>query len=135
MTSYNFGQMLQNQNYENCLRTEAGYCSIEWQESSIASPDPFGILGGAAGTNNVAGAGGSANTLCNTAFVSIPDLSMNGVAPLSIPLALQGFQDNMCGTNFGIEGQTTPSKLTCKTSQFGVISLSPDLSLQPPGCR
>merc|ERR1711884_519905 len=43
--SYNFGggQLLQSQIYTNCIRTEAGYCAIQWKESSTTSPDPFDI--------------------------------------------------------------------------------------------
>merc|ERR1719350_1677813 len=43
--SYNFGggQLLQSQIYANCIRTEAGYCAIQWKESSTTSPDPFGV--------------------------------------------------------------------------------------------
>ena len=41
--SYNFagGQLLQSQDYTNCIRTEEGYCSIQWKESSTTTPDPF----------------------------------------------------------------------------------------------
>ena len=41
--SYNFagGQLLNSQYYTNCIRTEAGYCGIQWKESSTSSPDPF----------------------------------------------------------------------------------------------
>ena len=41
--SYNFagGQLLQSQYYQNCIRTEIGYCGIMWKENSISSPDPF----------------------------------------------------------------------------------------------
>merc|ERR1719188_2404576 len=43
--SYNFGggQLLRTQIYNNCIRTEAGYCAIQWKESSTTSPDPFDV--------------------------------------------------------------------------------------------
>ena len=41
--SFNFagGQLLHSQYYTACVRTEAGYCRIQWKESSTSSPDPF----------------------------------------------------------------------------------------------
>merc|ERR1719393_53491 len=43
--SYNFagGQILAGQRYNNCIRTEKGYCAIQWKESSTTSPDPFSL--------------------------------------------------------------------------------------------
>ena len=43
--SYNFGggQLIQSLTYQNCIRTEAGYCAIQWKESSTTSPDPFQV--------------------------------------------------------------------------------------------
>ena len=35
--------MLQSQIYNNCIRTEKGYCAIQWKESSTTSPDPFQV--------------------------------------------------------------------------------------------
>merc|ERR1711899_25344 len=39
--SYSHGQMLNSQYYTNCIRTEAGYCRIQWKQSSTSSPDTF----------------------------------------------------------------------------------------------
>jgi len=119
--SYNFGQFLTSQYYTNCIRTERGYCKILWKESSTASPDPFGILGT---TIAAAGSGGSGPTLCTTGFVAIPDLSMNGDSAMPVPLAIQGYQSEMCGSNFGIEGQSTPAALISRKQPFvlGVYS-------------
>ena len=36
-------QVLQGMNYQNCIRTEKGYCKIQWKQSSTTTPDPFGI--------------------------------------------------------------------------------------------
>merc|ERR1712079_842611 len=43
--SYNYagGQVLAGQRYNNCIRTEKGYCAIQWKESSTTSPDPFSL--------------------------------------------------------------------------------------------
>ena len=100
--------------YTNCIRTEAGYCKIQWKQSSVSSPDPFGILGT---TTATAGSGGSATTLCTSGFVSIPDLSMDGIAAIPVPLGVQAYQSYMCGTIFGIEGQTTSAALISKCRQ------------------
>merc|ERR1711874_669492 len=39
--SYNFagGQVLQTQNYDNCIRQEKGHCRIQWDENAATSPD------------------------------------------------------------------------------------------------
>ena len=103
--------MLSNQYYTNCIRTEAGYCRIQWKQSSTSSPDPFGILGT---TTASAAAGGSATTLCTSGFVSIPDLSMDGFGKIPVPYGIQTFQSTMCGSVFGIEGQTVAAALICK---------------------
>ena len=101
--------MLKSQYYTNCIRTEKGYCSIQWKQSSTASPDPFDILGTVTAT---AAAGGSA-TLCTNGFVAIPDLSMDGVTSIG-GLGVKAFQSVVCGTVFGIEAQTTSAALICK---------------------
>ena len=56
-------------------------CRVEWQESLIASPDLFGILAGRAGIAGVSGAG---VFTCTRGYVSIPDLGMNGIPPLTL---------------------------------------------------
>merc|ERR1712048_1230616 len=71
--SYSYGQLLNSMYYTNCIRTEAGYCSIQWKQSTTTSPDPFGILGTTPATT-VAGAGHSAPTptMCTDGFITIP---------------------------------------------------------------
>ena len=41
--SYGFagGQLLTGMNYQNCIRTEDGYCGIEWKQSSTTSPGKY----------------------------------------------------------------------------------------------
>jgi len=127
--SYSYGQFLQAQYYTNCVRTEKGYCGIMWQESSTTSPDPFGILGT---TTTAAGAGASTTTLCTSGFVSIPDLSMDGIAAIPVPLGVQAYQSYMCGTVFGIEGQTTAAALITRKQPF-VVGVYSDTTTAQPG--
>ena len=97
--SYNFGggQMLQAQTYQNCIRTEKGYCAIQWKQSSTTSPDPFQV-----GTYTPS-AGSSA---CTGGFIFIPNLSPDGINGIPVPPGISGFQSGMCGILFGIEGMT-----------------------------
>ncbi|XP_059078528.1 uncharacterized protein LOC131876992 [Tigriopus californicus] len=43
ITSYNFpgGQILVDQLYTNCIRQNEGFCSVQYAESPITTPDPF----------------------------------------------------------------------------------------------
>merc|ERR1712117_393896 len=136
--SYSYGQFLTSQYYTNCIRTEKGYCAIQWKQSSTTSPDPFGILGT---TTTAAGAGGSSTTLCTSGFVSIPDLSMDGISsiahPIPSPISLtsygtQAFQSYMCGTIFGLESQTTSAALITRKQPF-VLGVYSDTTTAQPG--
>merc|ERR1712048_578698 len=126
--SYSYGQMLKSQYYTNCIRTEAGYCAIQWKQSSTTSPDPFGILGT---TSPAVGAGGSSTTLCTSGFVSIPDLSMDGVTSIG-GLGVQAFQSYVCGIAFGVEGQTTSAALISRKQPF-VLGVYTDTTTAQPG--
>ena len=108
---YNFagGQLLQSQQYQNCIRTEKGYCRILWKESSTTSPDPFDF--GVTPTST-AGSGGATAQACPL-YVWVPNLSSDGIKPLPIPPAIQSFQSKMCGTNFGIEAGAISTGLVC----------------------
>ena len=100
--SYNFAgsQLLSGQTYVNCVRTEKGYCAIQWKESSTTSPDPFGV--GASLTTAIGADGNCAN------FIYIPSLSPDGIRAIPVPMGTTlGFQSQVCGTNFGIEGMGT----------------------------
>ena len=48
--TYNFGQLLGGLYYTNCLRTEAGYCGVQFKESTGTTPDAFQMT--AAATTN-----------------------------------------------------------------------------------
>lgn len=113
--SYSYGQLLKSQYYTNCIRTEAGYCAIQWKQSSTTSPDPFGFI---ITTSTTAGAGGSSTTLCTSGFVAIPDLSMDGITAINVPLGVSAFQSEVCGSVFGVEGQSTSAALISRKQPF-----------------
>ena len=101
--SYNFAgsQLLQSQYYTNCIRTEQGYCAIQWKESSSTSPDPFGV--GSTITQVESDGCDGLN-----GFILIPNLSQDGIQKLPIPVSTTyAFQSQVCGSNFGIEGMGT----------------------------
>merc|ERR1712064_41077 len=94
------GQLLNSQNYQNCIRTEKGYCRIQWRQNTATVPDPFQL------SNNAA----IDATACMTALITIPNLSPDGNIPIPVagvnPLA---FQTEACGNDFGIEGGVAQS--------------------------
>merc|ERR1712024_134367 len=126
--SYSYGQMLNSQYYTNCIRTEKGYCSIQWKISSTTSPDPFGIL---STTSTANGAGGSSN-LCSTGFIAIPDMSMDGISGIPVPLGVQAFQSIACGVNLGVEGQTTDAALVSYQQPF-ILGVYTSTTTAEPG--
>merc|ERR1712241_803702 len=78
--NYNFGtQLLQSQNYNNCIRQETGYCRIQWQQNSATSPDTFQLdaIANTAATTALVG-----QAACPIAYVKIPDSSFDGITPL-----------------------------------------------------
>ena len=131
--SYNYagGQILAGQRYNNCIRTEKGYCAIQWKESSTTSPDPFSL-----DSITVAGANGQPPApafLCDTAYIAIPNLSPDGVLPIPVPIgSSQAFQSQQCGTNFGIEGLGAISAvLACEFQTFFHLCAYNQYSLFP----
>merc|ERR1739838_445363 len=134
--SYNFAgsQFLQSQIYNNCIRTEKGYCAIQWKESSTTSPDPFSLdsisVVGANGANPPTPA-----ILCDTAYIAIPNLSPDGIVQIPIPPgATQAYQSQVCGTNFGIEGMgAISSSLVSRQQPFvlGVYTIAPGTAVSP----
>jgi len=127
--SYNYagGQLLNKMYYTNCIRTEAGYCRIQWKESSTSSPDTFDMTPAPA-TTALANGGYSPPAIayaCPVGYIYIPDLSMDGrtgftSASMSTapPQAHQSFYSTMCGTNFGLEGGTTSLVLVSAKQPF-----------------
>ena len=90
------GQILRGQIYNNCIRTEKGYCGIQWKESSTTSPDPFDV-----------GTGTSIDATACADFIFIPNLSPNGINEIAVPVGTLAFQSEQCGSNFGIQGMGT----------------------------
>ena len=107
-----------HQIYNNCIRTEKGYCAIQWKESSTATPDPFqvGVIASAIFANGPGACAPAPACTCASAYINIPALSPDGVQKIPIPPgAAQAFQSQVCGSNFGIEGMVTiASPLVCK---------------------
>ena len=99
--------MLQSLTYQNCIRTEAGYCAIQWKESSTTSPDPFEFgVSPRAAVWTTAAASGAAATLCGQ-FVFIPGLSKDGITKIPIEPGIKAYQSQVCGEYFGLEMSPT----------------------------
>jgi len=128
--SYNFAgsQILQSQNYDNCIRQEKGYCRIQWNQNAATSPDPFQMDTQIPAASTIA-AGGIASPAialpCLLSYVTIPDGSQNGIAPLNSVLSDLAFQNNLCGADLGYTGTTAiPSTIVSAKVPFtlGVFS-------------
>jgi len=93
------GQLLWSQNYDNCVRQELGYCSMEWREAGqtslsgtpSTSPDPFSFpLAAIAVTGE--------NEVCTTAHVYIAS------ANLGAPATATYLGNTFCGEALSCEG-------------------------------
>jgi len=106
------GNVLQGMNYQNCVRTEKGYCKIQWKQSSTTTPDPFGI-----GTDlTVIESDGCAAL---NGYVGIPTLSPDGVLPISTAATnTDAYQNQVCGGWFGIDETVTPAPLVSAQQPF-----------------
>merc|ERR1712106_147116 len=117
--SYNFagGQLLQGMYYTNCIRTESGYCGIQYKESTGQTPDTFGMFPDS--TNAESSTGG-----CPVSFVYIPNLSSDGISALGIPSSTESFISASCGGVFGLDGTAVSLALTSRAKPFivGVFS-------------
>jgi len=117
--SYNHqgSQFLQGMDYTNCIRTEDGYCKIQWKQASTTSPDPFGI-GPTALVTTAATADIEANTCPTTHFgyIGIPTLSPDGITAISG--ASLTHQSQVCGMHFGIDESTSPATLVSAQLPF-----------------
>ena len=115
---------------ENCVRTNKGYCRIQWQESPGTTPDTFqldtrDIVAGTADTLALGGVlspdPADPTTLvaiaCALSYVQIPDGSVNGITPLPLPPSGWAFQSQYCGALLGLHGTTAPTAITCKSSK------------------
>jgi len=121
--NYNYagGQVLQSQDYDNCVRQEKGYCRIQWQQNSATTPDSFQMdtvaaiaLAIAAGGINGAGAA----TICDIAYVQIPESSFDGIAAFPTALSGNAFQNEYCGGVLGVSGSPASSVITSARTPF-----------------
>merc|ERR1719310_2241632 len=133
--SYNYAgsQILAGQRYNNCIRTEKGYCAILWKESSTTSPDPFSLDSISVVGSNGVGPPAPA-VLCDTAYIAIPNLSPDGIVGIPMPVGLyQSWQSQVCGSNFGIEGMSVASVLVSRQQPFvlGVYTVAPGTAVSP----
>merc|ERR1712242_252815 len=127
------GQTLAGHRYNNCIRTEKGYCAIQWEESSTTSPDPFSLDSISVVGSNGVGPPAPA-VLCDTAYIAIPNLSPDGVVGIPMPVGLyQSWQSQVCGSNFGIEGMGVASVLVSRQQPFvlGVYTVAPGTAVSP----
>jgi len=113
ITSYNFagGQLLNSQYYNNCIRTEKGYCKIQYKASTGTSPDAFSLK--ASSGNAEASAGG-----CPSSFLYIPNLSSDGINALTTPSSPEAFISFHCGGVLGLDGTAVALALTSVTKPF-----------------
>jgi len=127
--SYNFAgaQFLSGMDYTNCIRTEKGYCAIEWKEKTGATPDPFQVFATASTAVVLA---------CPSMQVYVPNMSYDGIktlgasAPTASTAATYQYQSSMCGGVWGVlspAGSMGPQPLISRAQPFilGVHSASP----------
>jgi len=127
--SYNFlgAQLLNSMYYTNCVRTEQGFCKIQYKESTGQTPDTFDMFpDDAAG---VADSGG-----CPVSHVYIPALSADGISPLFVDAnQLEAFISHQCGGIFGLDEGTVPLALVSAAKPFIVgVSTHPTTALTAP---
>jgi len=105
--SYNFAgaQFLVNMDYTNCVRTEKGYCAIEWKEKTGATPDPFMVYSTAPQPSP------AVVIDCPNMAVYVPNLSYDGIKTLAAPstAATYNYQSTICGSIWGVLGVASPA--------------------------
>merc|ERR1711990_356464 len=118
--SYNHqgGQFLNGMDYTNCIRTEDGFCGIEWKEKSDTTIDAFHVF---------ATASTAAVVACPVMNIYIPNLSYDGIktlagsAPTASTAATYNYQSIMCGGVFGVlspSGSIGPMALISRAQPF-----------------
>jgi len=117
--NYNFGtQLLQSQNYNNCIRQETGYCRIQWQQNSATSPDTFQLdaIANTAATTALVG-----QAACPIAYVKIPDSSFDGITPLDTGLSPgNAFLSTFCGFTLGTTASIATMSMTSARTPFNL---------------
>jgi len=133
--SYGFGtpQFLYSQQYSACFRQELGYCSIQFKESSITSPDPFDMDNAAA-----SGEGESTADGCTSGHIKIPGGSfmgagdMSGGTPPGTATTNGGVSAQMCGECLCPDATSLASGVITFTSPFRLSVLTAAISQYSP---
>jgi len=116
--SYNYAgaQLLQSQNYDNCIRQEKGYCRIQWQQNSATTPDSFQL-----DTDGNAATTALNTASCLLAYVKIPDSSLDGITKIDPGVsAAAGFINRFCGSVLGSATATTAMSMTSARTPFSL---------------
>jgi len=127
--SYNFagGQLLNSMYYNNCIRTEEGFCKIQYKESTGQTPDTFGMETGKTAAE-------ASSDGCPTSHIYIPNLSSDGIKAISItPAQAEAYISHQCGSVFGLDGSTVSLALVSATKPFTVgVYTNPATALTAP---
>jgi len=125
--SYNWAgaQLLAGMNYQNCIRTEEGYCGIEWKTSSGTTIDAFAIFSAAISTQAItATLAMSTQGSCNDAtagnFITIPMTSLDGISPIPVLATVPPYPTQFCGGIFGISSSSFPSPFQSNQRPFNL---------------
>merc|ERR1712037_518152 len=121
--NYNFAgsQILQGQDYDNCIRQEEGNCRIQWQQNLATDPDSFQMDTAAGTVATIAYAATPTPTTaagCALAYVRIPDGSFDGVTPLGSGLSTVAFQNVFCGDVVATAISTVAMSITSARTPF-----------------
>ena len=110
---------------DNCIRQEKGYCRIQWRQKA-ASYTAIDVVTNSfqldtIGTIALAIAAGGIQapaiaTICDIAYVQIPDGSFDGIAGFPAPLSDNAFQSQYCGGVLGVSGSPVSNVITCKST-------------------
>lgn len=128
VNSYNFagGQLLEGMEMKYCIRTERGYCSINWKETAGTTIDAFGLYASATYTAAISAALSFAQSAICVAIGSIgiilPQTSYDGIQPLMVGPAdvRDPFPTAFCGGVFGVDTDSIPRTLTSVQMPFGL---------------
>jgi len=126
--NYNFGnQLIQNQDYDNCIRQEEGYCRIQWKDDTSATPDSFQLDAaiGAVSTDVQHGT----PTECTLSYVEIPDGSTNGINAIPTGIDQLGFASTYCGNFLGFDAADAGNAIASDSINSAVISSTTPFTL------
>jgi len=126
--SYGFsgGQLHNGLYYNNCIRTESGYCKIQYKESTGTTPDAFAMKASS-------GVAESSADGCPSSYLYIPNLSGDGVQALSTPSSPEAFISTHCGGVLGIDNTPVSLALVSATLPFIIgVYTDPATALTSP---